>query len=191
MKIRFYRYLFQNMKELTPTEKVVYSYVLSHSIALEPMFYDDERHICKQYIVEFLEEKIAIGARSRVKRYKLSQSKIAKDLGMSRNTVKAVMDSLYEKYTVTDSTIDCPIELINTGYVECDTDLSGKQLVLYLYLKDRSQPNHGIITSWAKTFYQVLGESLQVSEKGIYDLLAALEGKQLIEYLGGSKRKIK
>ena len=134
---------------------------------------------------------MSIGVRSRVKRYELSRSKIAKDLGMSRNTVKAVMDSLYEKWAVTDTTINCPIELVNAGYVECETDLSGKQLMLYLYLKDKSHPNHGVIITWAKTFHRALGESLQVTEKGMYDLLAALEGKCLIEYLGGSKRKIK
>ena len=184
----YYRYLFKNMKSLSPNEGLVYSALLSHSLMTSEHFDVDGNFdvgLAKTFIADNLEtygvECIDLNP--------VSTRKLSKVLGMKEDTIRRIKLDLRQKHHLISSAyIICPPELLGKGYIDIPsgTRLKGRQLTFYGLLKDRSSRYDGVIDTWTSRLADMAG----IENTNAHKLIAELQKKGYVKRLDDGKLKI-
>jgi len=141
MKIVYYRTLLKKAKNITPDERILYSFLVSKSITeYHEVFDKDGCTVNQDALSELLNQK------SRIEVRKINNTQIAKELGITRRSVINATHSLIEKRFIS---LDCygekcvfiSKELFEQGYFELikKEKLKGELLIFYSYLIDKSK----------------------------------------------------
>lgn len=187
MKIVFYNCLFGDNRFPETNDKIIYSYLVYKSLpSIDGAFNNSQNSFSFDAVGDFWKDN------SYSEIYGFSAYKASKDLGMSINTIKSrismlegigairIEDScLYVGYT----------EQIKTSYyfeLLLDTNLKGEKLIVYSYLKNKSNKYGNVISTFdvnqAKEFY--------MSKKHYQKILCELYNKGFAERLENGKLKI-
>lgn len=183
MKIIFYRSLIGRAKNLTPNERMMYSFLVSKTIAQMGEHFDFEKHLMLNDLYDFLQEK-----NNRLNVYEISYKKLADELNISfQSAINGYRSLIANKYIV-NGEIYISKELIENGYFIIPEihRLKGEALLFYSFLKDRSRKYDGEID----TYRYKLAELFGVKEPTIKQLLSKLYKFRLIERLNNGKLKI-
>lgn len=184
MKIVFYRTLLKKAKNVTPSEKIIYSFLVSKSIArLDSVFESDGEKINLDELTFQIEAN-----NRRCDICDINHSKLAKELHMTRKTVINGMKHLQEMGYIGHDWIFINVELVSHGFfiLEKEDRLTGELLVFYSYLRDKSAKYNYQID----TFKIRLGEELGKSKVAITKLLNRLYEENLAKRLKNGKLQI-
>ena len=187
MKIVFYNCLFGDGRFPETNDKIIYSYLIYKSlVTIDGVFQNEESTFDFNVVTEFWEDNAYSGM------CRISAYKIAKDLGMSVNTIKSRMLVLRKMGIVKwdDEYIYVAyLNNIKTSYyfeLLLDTGLKGEKLIVYSYLKNKSKDYNNIISTFDKKQAQEFG----LSKKHYQKILCELYKDGLIERLNNGKLKI-
>ena len=182
-EMKFYRHLFQHMKELTPNEGIVYSEILFHSL-METESYTADGQFSRELAVEGIMDD----GDGCITYQPLSEARLMKRTCMSYPTVQKAVRSLKSKLIIAGNRIKCPPELIERGYIEIppDTSLRGRMLIFYGLLLDRSAPYGGITDTWAYRYEEICG----VKKDNYYWLISQLQQRGFVERLEDGRLRI-
>lgn len=177
------------MGELSANDKIVYSALLFHSISNTAEHYDEEGVFDKSALLEIIEYNYDRDNRCEVFYIPPSINKLSEVTEMTRNTVrKCIYNLTYKHGLISGEHLACPSQLAEMGYVDYPSrHLKGKQLVFYLYLKDRSYLYNGVIDTWAVK----LAEGINTNKKSVYNMLYILEENGIVQRLSNNKLWIK
>lgn len=189
MKIAFYRTLLVRAKNITPSEKIIYSFLVAKSIErLDEVFTSDgveiNLDVLSDYIVDWKHYIPMTG---------INHSKIARELNMSLPTIINGIKNLKQKgYIYSNVEYDCIFvnkELLEHGYFELEHSdiLCGELLIFYSYLRDKSK-KYGYCID---TFKSKLAYDLQKTKVAITKMLNRLYAISLAERLPNGKLLIK
>lgn len=134
MKVIFYRHLIYSHDELSPTEKIVYSFLVSKSVLhLDDVFDKDGQHID-------IDEPLYFDDESYVDIFKINNCKLSNILGITRRTIITCYEHLAYYGYINDDKILISKQMIKEGYFELvnNDNLSGELWIFYSYLKDRA-----------------------------------------------------
>lgn len=180
MKIVYYRTLLIEDYSLTPTERIVYSFLVSKSVVLLSEFFDVDG-VCYNMsaLYESLEENQWLELPV------INNSKISVELNISRRTVIRSIKSLEEKGLLRHDCVFVDKKLLERGYIELihSDILTGELLIFYSYLKDRSRNYCGVID----TYKDKLAECLCTTKTAITKLLNRLYALKLAKRLKNGK----
>jgi hypothetical protein len=185
MKIVFYRRLLNMGNCMTPSEKILYSFLVSKSIArLDCIFYTDGTEIAFDNLCMYLEEN-----NNMIDICDINHSKIAMVLHQTRKTVIEGLKHLKELNLIGDKWIFLKKELVCGGYFELTRldILKGELLIFYSFLKDKSA-RYGYCID---TFKAKIGEQIGKSKIAVTKLLNRLYDTGLAERLNNGKLLIK
>ena len=186
----YYRYLYNHMDMLKPKEKLVYSALISHTVRRTEGLIED-RVLDSEYLNNYLELTANESGYSRLDLVMPSILGLAAELGISRNTIKAILKYFKdpEVRVIQDGRIVCHKWLFSLGYITLPNDLgiSGKLLLFYGFIEDRSRPHNHILDTWASRLEELLG----ISKEKIYDMLYKLHKKGLVQRLSDGRLKVK
>ena len=186
MKIIFYRTLLHRAKNITPSERILYSFLVAKSISrLESIFDADGQCLNLDELMVQLKDY-----KKRVAICELNHSKIASELNQTRKTVINGLKHLTELGYIGKDWIYINEVLIRHGYFELHhTDiLTGELLIFYSYLRDKSAKYNCCID----TFKVKLGEQIGDKSKiAITKYLNRLYKLELAERLDNGKLLIK
>lgn len=180
--IVFFRTLLGRAKNLTPTERIMYSFLVSKSIMQNHEVFDKDGAFVNKNALALM---LADG--NRVPIYNISITKLAEELEISKKTAITSIAALKSKKYIQDDMIFVNTELVDNGYFELRymKGLSGITLIFYSFLVDRSNID-GYITLTRK---QMAG-MLDVKIKSIDQYLAKLSELDLIERIDNFKLKV-
>lgn len=189
----YYRYLYNHMDKLEPKEKLVYSALISHTVRRTEGLIEDGV-LDREYLNNYLELTANESGYSRLNFVMPSILGLSTELGMSRNTIKAILKYFKDPKirVIQDNKIVCHKELFNSGYITLPNDLgiSGKLLLFYGFIEDRSRPHNHILDTWASRLAELFG--WDESKVGvIYDMLYKLHKKGLVQRLSDGRLKVK
>lgn len=185
MKIVFYRTLLTETDKLSPTERIIYSFLVSKSITnIESAFSvagdrlnTDELYDC-------------VSSSNRFELCEINNSKIARELHITRKTVIETIKSLKDKNCIKTNAegVDCIYinkRLIEKGYFELYNldKVKGELLIFYSYLKSKAERYGNIID----TFKTKLAEELNTTKIAITKLLNRLYKINLAKRLDDGK----
>lgn len=142
MKIVFYRTLISRAKNISPSEKILYSFLVSKSITNYGEFFEQQSgKICKEAVLTCL-----CSEGNKIELVEINHSKIARELGVSRPSVISGLRKLENsRYITTDENgnkfIYVNKELLEHGYFELLNQdvLTGDLLIFYSYLVAKSR----------------------------------------------------
>ena len=183
MKIVFYKTLLTRGRNITPTERIVYSFLVSKSITyFSDLFDSDGSCIDTEELYYTVEEDHWLNL------FPINNTRIASELNISRRSVIRCLQSLKDKRYIVDDCIFVNKELLEQGYFELHhTDiLTGELLIFYSYIKDKSQKYGGCID----TYKSVLAEQFATTKIAITKLLNRLYELGLVERLENGKLQI-
>lgn len=186
MKIIYYRTLLKRAKNLTPNERILYSFLVAKSISSIEQIWDvngDElnQDVLDEYFSEF---------GNWFKMCTLNHTKMAKELHLTRKTIingLAKLEKLgyirYNQYCELEIFINK--ELLKSGYFELYNinQLSGELVVFYSYLVNKGQQYDYCID----TFKYRLAEDLGKTTTAITKLLNRLYRLGFAERLDNGK----
>lgn len=185
----YFRYLFQNMEDLTPVEGLVYSELILHSLSQnERCCVDGMVNI--QLSIEELEH-------IRMREFKCSYNTpycpmkaatLMKHTELTFPTVQKTLTSLETKNYISDGWLLCPLQLIEDGYIKIPykTNLKGRQLIFYAFLLDRAYSYGKVLDTWAYRFKELC----DINEGNVYFLFNKLKEKHLVKRLEDGKLRI-
>lgn len=184
MKVVFYRTLLKKARNITPTEKIIYSFLVSKSITrMDCVFESDGDKINLEELIFQIKEN-----NYHCDICDVNHSKLATELHMTRTTIINGMKHLRELGYIGDDWVYINIELIKHGYfvLEKGERLTGELLIFYSYLCDKSANYDYIID----TFKNKLALELNKSKIAITKLLNRLYEKKLAKRLSDGKLQI-
>lgn len=167
MKIVFYRALLTQCRELTPTERVIYSFLISKSLlSLGDFFDSDGSCMDMSSLYESIEDDNWLELCS------ITNSKIAQELCISRQTVIRCVCRLKRLGYISHDKLFVGVVLLRSGYFELHNIdvLNGELLIFYSYIKDKSKKYGGCVD----TYKSVLAEQLNTTKVSITKLLNRL-----------------
>lgn len=183
MNVPFYNVLLQDMR-LSPTERIIYSYLLYRSMTNIEYFYDNASgSLDKSVIRETVERNPYITCVHEKQNY------IAEVLGVSEKSVWTSLQRLDEMGITSDGTIYAGAEIIlDGGYfpIALYSGLKGMLLILYSFLKNKSEMNGGLLMMSKGKIASVMN----TTECGITKLLNRLYRAGLAERLPDNRLKI-
>lgn len=183
MKYIFYRSLLGE-DSLTPTEKVIYSFLVYKSLPLidEVMRGSDEN----SFNLETLDS--ALNCDDYFPLYSISYRRLSQIFGISLQTAFTSVQELKKRFFIIDGEIHISNTLIKGGYfpLYVDTGLKGELLIFYSYLKSKADKYGGSID----TFKYKLAEDLHTTKTAITNLLNRLYKKGYAERLENGKLKV-
>ena len=180
--IVFFRTLLGRAKNLTPTERIMYSFLASKSIMCNSEIFDkDGAYVNKNALQMMLIDTC------RIPLYEMSISKIATEIGVSKKTAITAMANLRINGYIKDDMIFVNNELVENGYFElCYKEgLSGWTLIFYSFLVDRAR-----IDKYTSLTRKQMAGILKVNIKSIDQYLAKLSSLGLIERINDYKLKV-
>lgn len=168
MKLNYYRKLLKWDWGLTPTELLLYDFLLTKSIAINSEVYDkDGSRINMDALFEYLKY-----SNNRLDVYKISFRKLAAELGVSLASIYNSIKRLKGLRLVGDEWIYCHPSVPKGGYFEIRTDLleeiNGKLLVFYSWLCDKSENN--VVDAYRSK----MSEYFKDSKENIHNMLNRL-----------------
>lgn len=184
----YYRYLFKNLKGLSPNEGLVYSALLSHSLMASEHF-EVDGSFNVEYAKAFVSSNMEESGLECINYSPVSTRRLAKVLGMKEDTVRRIKRDLeYKHHLIGLSVIVCPLELLDSGYIDIppDTSLKGRQLTFYGLMKDRSRLYDGVIDTWASRLAEIAG----IKDTNAHKLIAELQKKGYVKRLENGKLKV-
>ena len=189
MKVNYYRkLLLWDGVELTPTEMIVYDFLLTKSISIcYDAFEKDGSGINYDALAEFLEL-----SDNKLDLYSISYRKLAEELNISLASTYNSINHLKQLKRLGDDWIYCNIEIIKGGYfairVDLKHELSGKLLIFYSWLCDRAKDN--IVDAYRSTIAKYFNDK----ESNIHNMLQRLYKLKFVEraeYYKGIYGKLK
>lgn len=180
MKIIFYKYLLTQAKELSPAERIVYSFLVSKSITLQDCMFDVEGDCLN--IGDLYD---CVDDNPYLDLYPINNTQISKVLNISRKTAVRSIAKLKELGYITGNYIKVTHDLLCYGYFELlrNDILSGELLIFYSYIKNRAIVYNGVID----TFKTKLAECLDTTKIAITKLLNRLYELNLAKRLNNGK----
>lgn len=168
MRVIYYRKLLKWDVPLTPTDFIIYDFLLMKSvITSSELYYRDGTTICLDALDEHLSSN-----ENKMDLYSISRQKIAEELGISVASVYNSMKHLKENKLLSDVWITCGTSILRGGYFELRMDLkheiNGKLLVFYSWLCDRA--NNFIVDA----FRNKMSEYFNDSPQSIHNMLQRL-----------------
>lgn len=136
MKIIYYRTLLARGQNITPTERIVYSFLVSKSIMqLDEVFQSDGTYIDISLVYDYLDDS------KWVDMFYISMRNLSKELNITLQTAFNSVKRLKEKGYIRNDKIYVNCELLEKGYFELHKSnvLNGQVLIFYSYLKDKAQ----------------------------------------------------
>ena len=180
MKIIFYKTLLNGAKNLTPTERIIYSFLVSKSITFISDFFDNDG-ICLNIdgVYEYVEDNHWIDL------FPISIRKMANELNITQPTVINGMKKLRKLNYINDEYIFVDKELLINGYFELHRLdlLSGQVLIFYSYIKHKAE----MFGNSIDTYRSKLAETLGIKIYSINQYLAKLYKLNLIKRLDNNK----
>lgn len=185
MKIVFYKKLLDVNNYMTPSEKILYSFLVSKSVTrLDCIFNTGGCEIEFDNLCMYLDENSNM-----IDLCEINHSRIAKELNQTRKTVIDGIKHLEELNIISNDCIFVTKELVCGGYFELlrlDT-LKGELLIFYSFLRDKSA-KYGYCID---TYKSKMGEYLGKSQIAITKLLNRLYAIGLAKRLDNGKLLIK
>lgn len=164
MKVIFYRALLNRANNLTPTEKIVYSFLVSKSVSsIDCVFESDGVTISKDILdCCFNDEQW-----SWFDLNKINNSKLSRELNITRMTAISCVSKLEQfRFIKYDYDNDCWMiyvnrELLDCGYFELQKlDVIGGDLVVfYSYLRNKGEKYDYNIDTFKRKMAQDLGKT--------------------------------
>jgi hypothetical protein len=184
MKIIFYRTLLKRAKNISPSERILYSFLVSKCISrTDSAFSQDGSEINLDNIYETIED-----GNNRIELCELSHRRIALEIQQDRKTVICGLKHLKELGYIGDNWIYVNNELIEHGYFELHHAevLKGELLIFYSFLLDKSK-EYGYCID---TYKSRLAESFDKSVVAITKLLHRLYEIGLAKRLENGELKL-
>ncbi|SDJ13408.1 hypothetical protein SAMN05192582_11306 [Bacteroides ovatus] len=173
MNTVFYTCLFGNKYLPEINDKIIYSYLVYKSISEIDGIFDYEGNFNQETLMEYFNEY------NYSTLYEISPYKIAKDLSLSINTVKARLRYLIQSKIIDfNNNIYIFPAIKNSTYfkLEMGTGLKGNDLVVYSFLFGKAERFHGKIT----TYNGIQCKELGMSKKNYEKVLCSLSQKGFI-----------
>ena len=172
MKLNYYRKLLKWDWGLTPTELLLYDFLLTKSIAINSDVYDkDGSRINMDALLEYLKY-----SNNQLDVYKISFRKLAAELGVSLASIYNSIKRLKGLRIIGDEWIYCHPSIPKGGYFEIRTDLleeiNGKLLVFYSWLCDKAKD--GMLEIKRDTMAKYFGEPQDVGKRNIHNMMQRL-----------------
>lgn len=184
MKIVFYRTLLKRARNLSPSERILYSFLVAKSILrLEDIYEHEGVTLNTEELVFKLQEN-----RNTIDICDMNRSKIATELNLTRKTVIEGLRHLERLGYISGKRIYVNEELIRHGYFELKRAdiLKGDLLIFYSYIRDKSAKYDYCID----TYKAILGEQIGKSKIAITKYLNRLYEIGLAKRLENGKLKI-
>lgn len=190
MKIVYYRALLHTLNELSPNEKILYSFLVAKSVTnIDEIFCANGQTIKQDELLQYLEDS---GNLISLKYF--SNSCLSRELHFSRRGVIDCMATLKDIGLITidqysETSILTSWEIITSGYFELkkSEQLTGDLLVFYSYLCDKAKFHNCLID----TMKYKLAEDFGKTKVAITKLLNRLYKLGLAERLDNGKLLIK
>lgn len=154
MKIIYYRTLLSRGRNITPTERIVYSFLVSKSITqLDEVFQQNGTGIDTALIYDYIDEN------KWVDMHYISYRNLAKELNITIQTAFVSLQHLKEEDYIRDDKIYVNRELLEKGYFELHNSdvLTGQVLIFYSYLKDKADKNEGKVNVYKQHLAELFG----------------------------------
>ena len=189
MKVNYYRkLLLWDGVELTPTEMIVYDFLLTKSISIcYDAFEKDGSGINYDVLAEFLEL-----SNNKLDLYSISYRKLANELGISVASAYNSLNKLKKLGLIGKEWIFCDIGVTISGYfplrMDLKNEISGKLLVFYSWLCDRAKNN--IVDAYRSTIAKYFNDK----ETNIHNMIQRLYKLGFVErpeYYKGIYGKLK
>lgn len=181
MKIVFYRTLLNKARNITPSERILYSFLVAKSISnLNDIFEKDGEKLDVDELVTQIKEN-----NNTIELCKINHSKIAKELSQTRKTIIVGMNRLKELGYIGENWVYVNEQLLEQGYFELEHKeiLTGELLIFYSYLYDKSQRyDYCIDTHKAK-----IAEQIGKTKIAVTKYLNRLYDMGLVKRLGNGK----
>ena len=180
MKIIFYKSLLTRAKDLSPTERIVYSFLISKSITLMNDFFDSDG-TC----LDVVELYSYVDDNHWIDLYYMNNTKISSVLNVSRNTIINSIKNLKLLGYIQNDCIFVDKDLLEKGYFELQRldILTGELAIFYSYVKHKSLFFGGCID----TYKTKLAECLATTKIAITKLLNRLYALNLAKRLNNGK----
>jgi predicted transcriptional regulator len=142
MKLNYYRkLLLWRDDKLTPTDLIVYDFLLMKSISICYDVYEkDGSGVNMDALSDFLES-----SENKLDLYSISYRKLAKELNVSLASIYGTINKLKNLGVMGSNWIFCDINIVRGGYFQLRMDLkneiSGKLLIFYSWLCDKAKNN--------------------------------------------------
>lgn len=148
--------------ELTYNEGLVYSTLLSQSQMVSEYFDRETKKVDYNTVATYVEKNRAEGHGETIICCEHDNTSWVADIvGLTRQTVDKILDTLSDKGYLRKKYIYCPLEVITGGYlkVPTDTKLSGRMLILYAILIDMAKKHGGKVTMQASNIGMICREA--------------------------------
>lgn len=152
MKIIYYRTLLSRGKNITPTERIIYSFLVSKSITqLDDLFYHNGTSVDTALMYDYVDEH------KWVDMFYISYRNLAKELNITIQTAFASIQHLKDEGYIRNDKIYVNRELLEKGYFELHNSdkLSGQVLVFYSYLKDKAEKSDSKISIYKNSLAEL------------------------------------
>lgn len=185
MKVVYYRILLTRANNLSPNEKILYSFLVSKSIeSIEDIFDYDGQTIRIFDLYRILEKQ-----HNRIKLAEINHCKLSRILNITRQTIINSLHNLIELDFIREINgclwIYASREMVDCGFFELSNidKLSGELLIFYSYLKDKSKKYDYCID----TYKSKIAEKLCKTTIAITKLLNRLYKLGLAKRLSNNK----
>lgn len=180
MKVIFYKTLLASNEELSPAEKIVYSFLVSKSVlCLDDIFDTDGKHINVDDSLCLDDDDCYIDI------FRINNCRLSAILGITRRTIITCYEHLTYYGLVDGNKILVNKQMLRGGYFELliENKLSCELLIFYSYIKDRANSKNGILYSNRLK----LSEDYNTSMMAITKLTCRLYKLNLIKKIGHNK----
>lgn len=183
MKIIFYKTLLTKEKDLTPTERIIYSFLVSKSITLISELFDSDG-TC----LNVIELYSLVDDDNWIDLYHINNTQISQILNIARKTVTRSIEKLKSHGYIQGDYIHVTKELLENGYFELQRldILTGELAIFYSFIKHKSLLFGGSID----TYKTRLAECLATTKVAITKLLNRLYALNLAKRLSNGKLMI-
>lgn len=183
MKLVFYRTLLSQGWGLTPTEGIMYSFLVSKSLLMLNECYElDGGSLNMSVLCDLVDDEGCVDM------YEISIRKFAQVLNVTPRTIINGMHHLEALGLIRGSMVYVDVALVSGGYFELHHHdvLSGQLLVFYSYLRDRADVFDGSIDTHKARLSELFG----VKVYSIKQYFSRLYKANLIERLKNGKLRI-
>lgn len=162
MKVVYYRILLTRANNLSPNEKIIYSFLVAKSIeTIDEVFDYDGQTLRTDDLYRVFE-----GQRNRIKLVEINHCRLSRELNITRPTIIKSIHNLITLDFIREINGELWIyacrELVEGGFFELSNidKLCGELLVFYSYLKDKSKDYGYCIDTYKCKLAEKLGKTI-------------------------------